>query len=105
MGLSETVAEQVLFDDKGKLINPDLANYRILTAKDMCKFDNYVVDATDEVAGPWGVKEVGEGANNPTMGAVRNAIMDAAGVSISTLPITAEKVWRALKEKKAAEAK
>ena len=105
MGLSESVYEQVLFDANGKLINPDLANYRVITAKDMCKFDNYLIDATDEVAGPWGVKEVGEGANNPTMGAIRNAIKDAIGVSINSLPITAEKVWREIKAKKAVEQK
>lgn len=105
MGLSESIYEQVLFDANGKLMNPDLANYRIITAKDMCTFSNYLIDANDEPAGPWGVKEVGEGSNNPTMGAIRNAIKDATGVSINTLPITAEKVWRALKEKKEAEGK
>jgi 4-hydroxybenzoyl-CoA reductase subunit alpha len=105
MGLSETISEEVLFNEEGKIINADLANYRVLTAKDMCKFTNALIGAADEPAGPWGVKEVGEGANNPTLGAVRNAIMDATGVSISTLQITAEKVWRALKEKREAEGK
>ena len=105
MGLSEAISEEVLFDAEGRLMNPDLANYRVLTSKDMCQFSNYLIDAADEPAGPWGVKEVGEGANNPTLGAIRNAIMDATGVSVSTLPITAEKVWRALKEQKEAAAK
>jgi 4-hydroxybenzoyl-CoA reductase subunit alpha len=105
MGLSESIYEEVLFDADGKLINPDLTNYRLITAKDMCTFDNYQIDAQDEVAGPWGVKEVGEGANNPTMGAIRNAIKNAVGISINTLPFSAEKVWRELTAKKAAEKK
>lgn len=70
------------------------------TALDMPKeITNEIVDSY-EVMGPWGVKEVGEGSTNPTMGCFRNAIADAMGVSVNTLPITYEKVWRAMKEKK-----
>jgi len=101
MALSESLYEQVLFNDKGKIINPDLANYRQVTAKDMIKFTNRLITSNDEPAAPWGAKEVGEGANNPTMGAIRNAIFDAIGVDVNSLPITSEKVWRAIKEKKA----
>lgn len=100
MALSESLHEEVLFDEKGKIINPDLANYRQLTAMDMVKFTNRLITSNDEPAGPWGVKEVGEGANNPTMGVIRNAVFDAIGVDVNSLPITAEKVWRALKEKR-----
>ncbi len=99
MALSETIAEEVLFNKDGKIINPDLANYRQITAMDMTYISNYNIISDDEPAGPWGVKEVGEGANNPTIGAVRNAIYDATGVNIASLPITGEKIWRALKEK------
>ncbi|MCL6478627.1 MAG: hypothetical protein K6T65_09440, partial [Peptococcaceae bacterium] len=53
-----------------------------------------------EPAGPWGVKEVGEGATNPTMGCFSNAIFDAMGVRVYSLPLSYEKVWRALKEKR-----
>ena len=105
MALSEALYEQVLFDEKGKIINPDLANYRQITAMDMVKFTNRLITSNDEPAGPWGVKEVGEGANNPTMGVLRNAVYDAIGVNIDSLPITSEKVWRALKEKKETESK
>jgi 4-hydroxybenzoyl-CoA reductase subunit alpha len=55
-----------------------------------------------EIAGPWGVKEVGEGATLPTMGCFRNAIFDAMGVSVNSLPLTPEKVWAALREKRKA---
>jgi 4-hydroxybenzoyl-CoA reductase subunit alpha len=56
-----------------------------------------------EPAGPWGVKEVGEGATIPTMECYANAIYDAMGVRVYSLPLSYEKVWRALKEKKRSE--
>jgi 4-hydroxybenzoyl-CoA reductase subunit alpha len=45
------------------------------------------------------VKEIGEGAINPTLGMFSNAIFDAMGVRVNSLPLSYEKVWRALKEK------
>lgn len=106
MGLGETIWEQVQFDDKGKILNPELSNYRLPTAVDMPHITlKMVPNRWQDPMGPWGVKEVGEGANNPTQGAFRNAIFDAMGVSVNSLPLTYEKVWRALKEKKEKEAK
>lgn len=99
MGMGETVWEQVLFDEKGRILNPNLAEYRLPTALDMPKLTITNVESYEPLA-PWGVKEVGEGSTNPTMGAFRNAIFDAMGVSVNSLPLSYEKVWRALKEKK-----
>ncbi len=99
MGMGETIWEEVLFDEKGKIINANLAEYRIPTALDMPHLTSELVESFDPNA-PWGVKEVGEGATTPTMGSVANAIFDATGVRINSLPISFEKVWRALKEKR-----
>lgn len=104
MGFSETVSEEVVFDDKGKILTGDLANYRIISALDMPDFTNDIIHSNDEPATPWGLKEIGEGSNNPTMGAVRNAIYDATGVSVDTLPLSYEKLWKALKGKREREA-
>lgn len=105
MGISETIWEEVVFNKDGKIMNPDVGGYRIITALDMPSFTNDLIPSTDEPATPWGLKEIGEGSNNPTMGAVRNAIYDAVGVNIPTVPLSFEKVWKALQEKKAAQAK
>ncbi len=102
MGLGETIWEQVQFDQNGKIINGNLGGYMLPTTLDMPPINSMLVDSY-EPAGPWGVKEVGEGATNPTIGAFRNAIVDALGVSVNQLPITYERVWRALKEKREAE--
>ncbi|MCR4419762.1 MAG: 4-hydroxybenzoyl-CoA reductase subunit alpha [Clostridia bacterium] len=100
MGLGETIWEEVLFDEKGRLLNGNLAEYRLPTALDMPPVTSELVESSDPNA-PWGVKEVGEGATTPTLGCVANAIYDATGVRVRTLPITYEKLWRALKEKRA----
>lgn len=97
MGMGEAIWEQVLFDDKGKIINANLSEYRLPTALDMPKFTSGLVDSCDPNA-PWGAKEVGEGATTPTFGSIANAIYDAAGIRITSLPMTYEKIWRALKE-------
>jgi len=99
MGLGESIWEEVKFDDKGRIANPNLSEYRIPTAMDMPVVHSALVDSY-EPAGPWGVKEVGEGATLPTMGCFRNAIFDAMGVSINSLPLGFEKVWRAMKEQR-----
>jgi 4-hydroxybenzoyl-CoA reductase subunit alpha len=99
MGIGESLWEQVHFDDNGKIVNANLAEYRVPTALDMPPMVSELVDSWDDNA-PWGVKEVGEGATAPTFAAVANAIDDAVGVRITSLPMTSEKIWRALKEKK-----
>ncbi len=98
MGMSETLFEDQVFDYTGKLINPDLHNYLIATSADVPDIDSTIVDSY-EPAGPFGAKEVGEGATLPILGAIANAIEDAVGVRIQELPITPEKILRAIKEK------
>jgi len=100
MGMGEAIWEEVKFDSEGKIINPNLSDYRLPTALDTPKVTSELVESCDP-AGPWGVKEVGEGATIPTMGCFANAICDAAGVTIKSLPLSYEKVWRALREKQA----
>jgi len=99
MGMGESIWEEVQFDGKGKIVNANLADYRMPTAMDMPRITSALVESC-EPAGPWGVKEVGEGATIPTMGCFANAIYDAMGVRVNSLPLSYEKVWRAMKEKR-----
>lgn len=98
MVLSETLFEDEEFDEQGKLLNADLHNYLIATSMDMPAIDSSIVDSF-EPEGPFGAKEVGEGAALPVIGAIANAIADAIGVWIFDLPITPEKVLNAIKSK------
>nr|WP_312038912.1 molybdopterin cofactor-binding domain-containing protein [Desulfosporosinus sp. SRJS8] len=79
MGIGESIWEEVLFDKNGKLLNGNLAEYRLPTALDMPPVASELVDTVDPNA-PWGVKEVGEGATTPTLGCISNAIFDAIGI-------------------------
>ncbi|ROL59987.1 4-hydroxybenzoyl-CoA reductase subunit alpha [Bacteroidetes/Chlorobi group bacterium ChocPot_Mid] len=98
MGMSETLFENEVFNSRGKMLNADLHNYLIATSADVPAMQSTIVDSY-EPAGPYGAKEVGEGATLPILGAIANAIEDAVGVRIKELPITPEKILKAIKEK------
>ncbi len=98
MGLGEALLEEVKFDGKGRILNASLGEYKIPTALDMPNVDCIIVES-NEPNGPFGAKEVGEGAIMPTIPAILNAVYDATGVRIWELPLTPERVYRALKEK------
>ena len=84
--------------DEGKILNPNLVDYKLLRATEMPETEVVEVE-TYEPEGPFGAKEAGEGLTNPTAGALSNAVYHATGVSIKDLPITPEKVLEALREK------
>ncbi len=84
--------------DDGKILNPSIADYKLIRSLDMPETKVLPID-TYEPEGPFGAKEAGEGLTNPTAGAIGNAIYKAVGVRINDLPITPEKILRALKEK------
>ena len=77
------------------MLNPDLHNYLIATSADMPVIDSSIVDSYEN-AGPYGAKEVGEGATLPVLGAIANAVADAIGVRIFDLPITPQRVLEAI---------
>jgi 4-hydroxybenzoyl-CoA reductase alpha subunit len=86
--------------DEGKILNPSIADYKLIRSLDMPETKILEID-TYEPEGPFGAKEAGEGLTNPTAGAIGNAVYKAVGVRINDLPITPEKVFRALREKEA----
>jgi 4-hydroxybenzoyl-CoA reductase alpha subunit len=85
--------------DEGKILNPSIADYKLIRSLDMPETKILEID-TYEPEGPFGAKEAGEGLTNPTAGAIGNAVYKAVGVRINDLPITPEKVLKALKEKR-----
>jgi 4-hydroxybenzoyl-CoA reductase subunit alpha len=96
MSASETIMEDVQFDERGRILNPNLHGYLIMTIKDAPEIFSGLVDSY-EPRGPYGAKEIGEGATLPVLGAVAHAIKNATGVWIKDLPITPEKILAALK--------
>jgi 4-hydroxybenzoyl-CoA reductase subunit alpha len=99
MGLGEALMEEVVFDEQGAIANPTLADYRIPTALDVPEIDAVVVES-NEPAGPYGAKEVGEGGIMPTIPAILAAIYDATGVVIDELPASPERILAGLKSRR-----
>ncbi|MGB6063569.1 MAG: molybdopterin cofactor-binding domain-containing protein [Desulfomonilaceae bacterium] len=99
MGLGECLFEEVKFDSRGRIVNASLGEYRIPTALDMPNVKSIIVES-NEPNGPYGAKEVGEGAIMPTIPAILNAIYDATGIRVNELPCTSERLYMALRAKK-----
>ena len=85
--------------DEGRPLNPNFSDYRIPSMRDMPPLQHAFADSY-EPTGPFGAKGLGELNMDPTAAVINNAIFDAVGVRVKTLPITPEKILRALKEKK-----
>ncbi|MGE4659052.1 MAG: molybdopterin cofactor-binding domain-containing protein [Gammaproteobacteria bacterium] len=100
MGVGFALHEEILFKD-GKQVNPNLTNYIVPTSLDMPELEVEMVDNYDPT-GPFGAKGAGEPTAVPTAAAIMNAIYDAVGVRITSLPATAEKVFTAISEQRAA---
>ncbi len=104
MGVGFALQEEILFDNQGRQLNPNLTNYIMPTSLDMPKVEVDIVDNYDP-SGPFGAKGVGEPTLVPTAAAILNAIHNAVGVRLHSLPATAEKVHAALKAKREADPK
>lgn len=98
-GIGYALLEEVEFE-RGVMLNPGFLNYRMPTALDVPPITSLLVETIDP-AGPFGAKGVAEPAMTPTAPAIANAIHDAVGVRIKSLPIPPEKVLEGLKKRKA----
>jgi CO/xanthine dehydrogenase Mo-binding subunit len=96
-GLGLALSETFAWSD-GRPQNPNFGDYKLPTVGDMPPLQIAFAESY-EPSGPFGAKGVGEISLDPVPAAIANAIFDAVGVRIHTLPITAEKVHRALRER------
>jgi CO/xanthine dehydrogenase Mo-binding subunit len=95
-GLGYALCEEYVYDDEGRLLNPDLMDFRMPTAPDHPAFSITLLEEARD-AGPFGAKGVGEPPIVPTAPAIANAIFDAVGVRLRCLPITPERLCRELR--------
>ncbi|HEY2337808.1 MAG TPA: molybdopterin cofactor-binding domain-containing protein [Burkholderiales bacterium] len=105
MGLGEALMEEQSFRRlpeklSGALVHraPSMLDYKSLTSLDMPDVEVALIEDPDPNC-PYGAKEVGQGPLLPVMPAVANAIYDAVGVRIDEIPITPDKVLKALEQK------
>jgi CO/xanthine dehydrogenase Mo-binding subunit len=98
-GIGHTLFEQLVYEN-GQLINPNLVDYRIPTFADVPEEFHTVLVENGDGPGPFGVRGMAEGGILSVAPSVCNAIDRATGVRIKDLPLTPERVWRALRDAK-----
>ncbi len=100
MGLGEALMEEMAYRGNRNVVHkiPSLLEYKSPTTLEMCDVVTYLVEDPDP-NGPFGAKECGQGPLLPVPPAVANAVYDAVGVRIDEVPITPEKVFKALRAK------
>jgi CO/xanthine dehydrogenase Mo-binding subunit len=101
MGASTTIPEELVIED-GRVINADLKDYKIWTSMDYVPIQSIILENPFE-EGPFGAKGCGEAPITATAPAITNAIHNAVGIRFKSLPVTGEKILRALKQKKSNE--
>jgi CO/xanthine dehydrogenase Mo-binding subunit len=99
MGIGHTLFEQMVYDANGTLLNPSLVDYRVPSFADMPEEFHTVLVENGDGPGPYGVRGMGEGGLLSVAPAVANAFARATGVRVRDLPLTPERVWRALKNR------
>ncbi len=98
-GMGYALMEQFVFDEKGRILNPDLTDYVIPTALDVPEVMKPVYVEDLFKYGPFGAKGVGEMALIPAPAAIANAVSHALGIRVTKLPLTPENVYFMIKNK------
>jgi CO/xanthine dehydrogenase Mo-binding subunit len=95
-GFGYATMEEVRVED-GRVSTLSLGDYKLPNIKDIPELRTVLLES-EHGYGPYGVRGIGEGPHIPVPAAISNAIMDAVGVRIADLPLTAERVYKALRE-------
>lgn len=96
-GLGHTLMEQYVYED-GQITNGSVFDYKVPTIEQVPTMHTHFIENEDG-PGPFGSRGMGEGAILPIAPAVANAIRNKYGVRIRSLPLTPEKVWRAINQR------
>ena len=96
--------EDVQYGSKGNMLSNGFLGYSIPNTKHIVKLTTEFAESYEE-SGPFGAKSVGEIGIDTPPAALANAVFNATGVRIKTLPITAEKIYQGMLELKQKENK
>jgi CO/xanthine dehydrogenase Mo-binding subunit len=99
MGLGHTLMEEIIMDENGRIRNLGATDYRILTSMDLPRELHSASIENADGPGPYGVKGVSEGGLLATSPAVAAAITAATGLVFRDLPLTPERIWRAMRDR------
>jgi len=95
MGIGMALYEEIKFDAKGKPINDSFSKYHVVNAPDMPEVKVLLIEEGEDY-GPYGAKSIGELCTVPVAPAIVNAVNDALGTKLSSLPLTPEKILAAI---------
>ena len=98
-GLGHALSEQLIYSD-GQPINASMIDYHVPTIDEVPDVFHTVLIENRDGPGPGGMRGMGEGAILPMAPAIANALATGYGVRVRELPLTPERVWRALQQKK-----
>lgn len=96
MGLGHSLMEHLILNEQGRVLNLGALDYRIPTSKDVPPIMKSILIENGDGPGPYGSKGCGEGGILAIQSAVGSAVRHATGVFIKDLPLTPERVWRAM---------
>lgn len=101
MGIGRVLYEEVVMD-RGKILNPNFADYRVPTTMEMPSIENVtpMIAAVPHKEGPFGAKGLGEAVLCTVAPALANAFYNATGVRVRDLPLTSERILKALRAMK-----
>jgi carbon-monoxide dehydrogenase large subunit len=99
-GLATVLYEDMRYDGKGRLLNPNFTDYKIPTSMDVPEEVIPIIVEVPQPDGPFGARGIGEHTMLPAAPMVANAVDDALGIRIRSMPVTAEKVALAYKRKR-----
>ena len=94
-GIGMTLYEDVRYSSRGQMLNNSLMQYKIPTRLDTGRI-RVEFESSYEPSGPFGAKSIGEVVINTPLPALTHAIANATGVWFKELPITSEKIWKAM---------
>jgi CO/xanthine dehydrogenase Mo-binding subunit len=99
-GIGMALTEEFVLAE-GQIVNPHLGDYKMPTVADIPALETVLVESGGG-RGPHGAKAIGEWSNNTPPAAIANAVADAVGVRVYELPVTSERVYRAMQEQRGA---
>ena len=85
------LSEELLFDENCRPLNANLLDYKLPTAPDTPRLETIFIE-TDDPTAPYGNKALGEPPAIPVAPAIRNALLNATGVAVHSLPLTPQKL-------------
>ena len=96
--LGATLYEEMVIDDRGRVINPQIRNYHLPSFADIPRTEVFFADTVDSI-GPMGAKSMSESPYNPVAAALGNALADATGIRFTAVPFKPDRLFPALHEK------